>query len=516
LIQARGIGPKKLEMFGDDILSIVSEYTSSDKELVSGDSDEEDSSSAKKSKLPPRPVDIDLASLTQEQRNAADFALSPDRPNVFITGPAGTGKSYLLKYLVQEIKKRQLENHPSLTSDELSKKTFGVVAPTGVAAVNVGGTTLHSYFGIGLGNGSVQSLLKKVRKTKGAAKRIDETDLLIIDECSMLSSFLLETLDSVAREIRGEGEYRDMPFGGMQVICFGDFFQLPPIPDRDSEDRDFRPYCFDSFVWSELGLRDNVIELVEIQRQENKEFINLLNKVRIGKVSSSDISNLNNQCLISKSHPIPTDGIIPTRLYILNRDVDAINESRLAELEGKEVGIEAFNEWRESMPVGTPVAIKKSMINGIAKEMPDLIRLKVGAQVMLTRNKDLEKNLVNGSRGVVLSLQDGVPLVRFDSGVVTSIPRVESVRYNPDGGPGCLVRTQVPLKLAWAMTVHKSQGTTLSRALIDISRAFEYGHCYVALSRVRNLEGLWLERPARLQNIMVSQQVIDFFRFLPS
>jgi len=263
-------------------------------------------------------------------------------------------------------------------------------------------------------------------------------------------------------------------------------------------------------------LWDNVIELVEIQRQENKEFIDLLNKVRIGKVSPRDISQLNDRCLISKSHPIPTDGIIPTRLYVLNKDVDAINEARLAELKEKEMIIEAVNEWKESMPFGTPVAIKKTMADGLSKEMPDEVRLKVGAQVMLTRNKDLEKNLINGSRGVVVRLEEGgVPLVRFDSGLVISIPRVEAIRYNPDGGPGCLVRTQVPLKLAWAVTVHKSQGTTLSRALLDISRAFEYGQCYVALSRVKNLEGLWLEKPARLQNIMVSPQVIDFFESLP-
>ena len=166
------------------------------------------------------------------------------------------------------------------------------------------------------------------------------------------------------------------------------------------------------------------------------------------------------------------------------------------------------------MPVGTAAA-KKQMKDSLSKETPDEVRLKVGAQVMLTRNKDLDKNLANGSRGIIEHFVfDGdfsIPIVRFDNGMVTSIPPVESVRYNPDGGDGCLVRMQVPLKLAWAITIHKSQGSTLTRASLDISSAFEYGQCYVALSRVKSLDGLWLERPARLNNVMVSAQVIDFF-----
>lgn len=159
------------------------------------------------------------------------------------------------------------------------------------------------------------------------------------------------------------------------------------------------------------------------------------------------------------------------------------------------------------------------MVESLSMEMPDEIKLKVGAQVMLTRNKNLEKSLVNGSRGVIENFvqssngwQDPIPVVRFDNGIVTKIDAAETVRYNPDGGEGCLVRMQIPLKLAWAITIHKSQGSTLSRALLDITSAFEYGQCYVALSRVKSLEGLWLERPARLSNILVSPQVVDFIR----
>jgi len=337
----------------------------------------------------------------------------------------------------------------------------------------------------------------------------------------MLSSDLLEKLDAIVREVRQEGKYSDYPFGGMQVIAIGDFFQLPPIYRKDEEDFDtdpeWRPFCFDSPVWAELGLMENKIELKEVLRQDGKSrFVDFLHLVRVGQVTESIIRDFNAKCLLSDSRPLPDDGIVPTRLHVLNRDVDAVNEARLAELEGKEVVCKAYNEWREKMPTGTLASVKKSMKDSIEKEMPAEVKLKVGAQVMLTRNKDLDRNLVNGSRGVVEQFvldRDGdqIPIVRFDNGLVEKITKVEAVRYNPDGDKGCLVRKQIPLKLAWAITVHKSQGTTLSRALLDLSSAFEFGQVYVALSRVRSLDGLWLERPARLHNIMVSPQVLDYY-----
>ena len=526
----KGIGPKKLDMFGQDILSIVAQYTDANGQART-------TSAATASKPLPRPALIDEKSLTTEQRRAADLLLSSDRPNVFVSGRAGTGKSYVLQFVVQELqrqrrRRRPRQSQPSTSSSGIVEEDYdgddddnhdngagimtmtkiGVCAPTGVAAIHVGGSTLHSYFGIGLGTGSLSKLVQKVKGNTEAQKRIDETDALIIDECSMLSSDLLETLDAVVRQVRKEGEFAHQPFGGMQVICFGDFFQLPPV-SRGPE----KPFCFDSPIWSELGLSDNMVELEEVQRQDHGDFVDLLNKVRIGQIANEDIQGLNARCVISESHPLPSDGIIPTRLYSLNKDVDTENESRLAELEGKEVVCLAQNKWRENMPTGTLASVKKKMAESLSKEMPDEVRLKVGAQVMLTRNKDLEKNLVNGSRGVVIRFErakDGesaIPVVRFDCGVVTTIAPVEAVRYNPDGGAGCLVRLQIPLKLPWAITVHKRQGATLTRALLDISSAFEFGQCYVALSRVRSLEGLWLEKPARLHNIKVSPQVLDFY-----
>jgi len=493
LRDVKGIGPQKLNRFGRDILTIVAQYT--DANGVARSTTETTSPPVTRSDR------IDPKTLTLEQQKAAELLLSSDRPNVFVTGSAGTGKSHLLKYIVQELQDRQ----PTVAK-------IGVCAPTGVAAIIVGGNTLHSYFGIGLGRGTLPSLVKKVKANKDTQRRIDETESLIIDECSMLSSDLLEILDAITRQVRKKGIFKDQPFGGIRVICFGDFFQLPPV-SRGTE----KPFAFDSPVWSELGLTENMVKLEVVQRQENTEFVDLLNKVRIGQVNPRDIDELNSRCLISKEHPLPTDGIVPTRLYSLNRDVDGENESRLMALKGKEVVCQATTTWRESMPTGTPTSVKNKMVESLSKVVPDELKLKVGAQVMLTRNKALDQGLVNGSRGVVIRFDRGkdedlaIPVVRFDNGVVTPIPRVETERYNPDGGPGCLVRKQVPLKLAWAISIHKSQGATLTRALLDITTAFEYGQCYVALSRVRSLEGLWLEKPARPHNIKVSPQVLDFY-----
>eukprot|EP00588_Corethron_pennatum_P012596 CAMPEP_0194276560 /NCGR_PEP_ID=MMETSP0169-20130528/9118_2 /TAXON_ID=218684 /ORGANISM="Corethron pennatum, Strain L29A3" /LENGTH=637 /DNA_ID=CAMNT_0039020301 /DNA_START=117 /DNA_END=2030 /DNA_ORIENTATION=- len=490
LLSVKGIGPKKAAAYGSDILSIVAPYAG-----VCSDS------APLAASPPPRgPEPIDREALTPEQGRAADLILGAEGRGAFVTGPAGTGKSYLLRFLVQELRRQ--------------KTGVAVCAPTGVAAINVGGSTLHAHFGIGLGTGSLASVIGRVRRSADAVRRIDQ-DILIVDECSMLSSELLETLDEVARAVRKEGQFRDLPFGGMRVIFFGDFFQLPPI---SREGGAWRPFAFDSPVWDELV--DDIIVLKDVQRQESTEFVDLLNKVRVGRLTSGELANLNTRCVVRESHPLPTDGIVPTRLYCVNKDVDSENELRLTELEGEMVISKATDVWKVAMLTGTLVSVKKKMTESLRKEMPDEVSLKVGAQVMLTRNKDLQRNLVNGSRGVVVSIDrsaDGstcVPLVRFDCGATVRVPPVESTRYDPEGGGGCLVRTQVPLRLAWAATIHKSQGTTLTRALLDVSSAFEYAQTYVALSRVRSLEGLWLVRPVQQRNVKVSPQVLAFFSHL--
>jgi len=510
LLDVKGIGKKKVEMFGEDILSMVNQHVGKGLARLTLLPDE-----SQGKQVVPRPDPIAIESLTTEQRQAADIALDTENPNsVFISGAAGTGKSFVLKFIIQTLQER-------------GTKKIGVCAPTGVAAINVGGSTLHSFFGIGLGNGKLNGLIRKVRKNKEAMKRIEEIEVLLIDEVSMLSSDLMETLDNVVRDVRMDGKRRNEPFGGMQLICVGDFFQLPPITqqrsDRDGDRDEMRPFCFDSHVWSELGLVDNTFELMNVQRQESgSPFEKFLNMVRLGTVGSEILHDFNKKCLISNDHPLPVDGIVPTRLYTHNRDVDAVNEARLGELEGERITCKAIDEWTQKMPTGTKASIKKNMVISVATESPDDVNLKVGAQVMLTRNRDTDRGdrgLVNGSRGVVerfvLDLNgDQIPVVRFDNGRREKIGKVETMRYNPDGGPGCLRRKQIPLKLGWALTVHKSQGSTLTRAILDISSTFEPGQAYVSLSRVKSIDGLWLERPVRRNNIMVSRRVLNYYKGL--
>lgn len=227
-------------------------------------------------------------------------------------------------------------------------------------------------------------------------------------------------------------------------LAVGDFHQLPPIVKREYQTPGLdvdeqRPFCFDSYVWKELELDVNTFQLKQALRQDSgSKFELFLNMVRVGEVTSNIIRDLNQKCLISPEHPLPNDGIVPTRIYTHNRDVDAENQARLDELHGEVVTCSAIDKWKEMMPTGTLASIKKNMKISIAGELPDEVQLKVGAQVMLTRNKDMEsgdRSLVNGSRGVVESFDlDQVPTVRFDNGRIEKITRVEATRYNPDGG----------------------------------------------------------------------------------
>ena len=549
LLEVKGIGKKKLELYGDDILGIVKDIINGSDGVLSSSSnnngDGNDSSGSKTTKEVeiPKPKLITLQSLTAEQRLVAEKALDPINPsNVMISGAAGTGKSHVSKYIIQQLHTVNDDDNDDDDKDEddsevidddndvleimksiPTKRKVAAVAPTGVAAINIGGSTLHSFFGIGLGltsTNTISSVLKKVRGNKEAIRRITETDVLLIDEVSMLSSDLLELLDVVARTIR-KVDYK--PMGGMQVICVGDFFQLPPIVQQDrmmnyGDDAvdNYRPFCFDSPIWEELGLHENTIELSQVQRQQSgsKFEVFLNDMVRVGNVPWQVLRDFNRKCLISDEHPLPDDGIVPTRIYTHNRDVDSENEARLAELDGELISFKAIDKWREEMPKETLASIKKGMKISVAAELPDDVELKIGAQVMLTRNKDLDRSLVNGSRGVVQDFHsfDKLPVVRFDNGRVERISRVEAVRYNPDGGPGVLIRMQLPLKLAWATTVHKSQGSTLTRAILDISNTFEAGQAYVSLSRVKDIQGLYLERPVTLDNIQVSRRVLEYYQ----
>ena len=384
---------------------------------------------------------IGKGDLNDEQRQTASRAL--DGRNVFITGSAGTGKSYLLKYIIQELQMKH------------GDKAVAVTASTGIAAVNLAGQTVHSFAGIGLGKGDPLRVRAKVLKDAKSVQRWTDTEVLVIDEISMIDRGLFELLDSVARSVKGN----QRPFGGIQVVLVGDFLQLPPVQGRDERQSqsEGRQFCFESPLWDEAGLsveKDGVMSLRQIVRQQDAEFASLLNEARLGKPSAR-LLQLLDECHVDVK-PRPTDGIVPTKLYCVNKDVDQENSEQLASLEGEVVLVSAFDVWKTE-PVGG-IATKKVLLDLAEKTIPAEIALKVGAQVMLTRNRPQHSktSVMNGSRGIVVGFVESssgvgvVPRVKFDNGENILVSPVE-FKLNGPGGDGCLIRMQVPLKLAWCV-----------------------------------------------------------------
>ena len=432
---------------------------------------------------PPPPKRSDL---NAEQLRAADMVVV-DGSNVFISGSAGTGKSFLTKYCIHELKKKHGDD------------AVAVTAPTGIAAQHVGGVTIHSWSGIGLGKGHPGALAAKVAKQGPATARWTAAKVLVIDEVSMLDSELFEALDGIARAVRNV----DAPFGGIQLVAVGDFFQLPPVGLGGPYNKGF---AFEARAWERAGLsplRPGCVVLETCVRQQNdRAFVGLLNEIREGDMSAATRRRLDD-CHVSRKPP-PTDAIVPTKLYCTNRNVDEENARRLGALPGAHVDVAAHDVWKGPAPNAD--ARKQCNDKADKSNAPPTLRLKVGAQVILLKNMP-DLGLVNGSRGVVKSFaptdvvikelrlsQFPCPVVEFANGVVHRVAPV-SGWYPANSSNAALVRTQLPLRLAWALTVHKSQGMTLERLQVELAGAFEFGQSYVALSRATSLEGLWLNGP---------------------
>ena len=446
---------------------------------------------------------ISKEDLNEEQLTAAERAMNGK--SVFITGSAGTGKSYLLRYIIQQLQ------------HEFGKKV-AVTASTGIAAVNLGGQTLHSWAGIGMGKGDPERISKQVLRDAKATQRWRETQVLVIDEISMIDRALFELLDFVARAARNNQQ----PFGGLQLVLVGDFLQLPPVMDREARESGnaLSQLCFESPLWEAAQLtreQQGIMFLVQVVRQSDQEFAQLLNEARLGKPSDRLMSLLA-QCLVSVK-PRPIDGIVPTKLYCINKDVDSENLEQLEKLDGAVTTFSAHDLWKTN-PSGGSVS-KKSILVMVDKVVPKTVELKLGAQVMLTRNRP-GSSFMNGSRGVVVGFVEAtsgvvfaggsLPKVRFDNGQEIVITPVEYT-VQGSGGDGELIRLQVPLKLAWAVTVHKSQGSTLSRAELMLSNTFDFGQAYVALSRVTSLDGLWLTKAVHKSLFRANPKVVSFFGY---
>ena len=355
--------------------------------------------------------------------------------NIFITGGAGVGKSYLVGEIVKS-----------------TKKNIGVCAMTGCAALLINGATLHSYLGIGLATDPARVLANKVRKFVTIFKRILDLDILLIDEVSMLNDQLFEKVYEFLQIVRKNTN----PFGGVQMIFVGDPFQLAPVDGN---------YCFTSMLWRDI----KVHKLTQNMRQAgDQEFKNLLDRVRWGECSSEDLDTLKKL----KTTTFP-DGIIPTKLYSKNINVDSINQTELIKLSSD----------RDSAEYPTVYLNDSSKKWATSTKIPEKGVFKIGAQVMCTRNIPL-LGLVNGSRGVVTSMETAAVTLRLLNGETV---RLTYVTVTPFDNPYISVQF-LPLKLAWAITIHSSQGMTIDALEIDLGKdIFACGQAYTGLSRAKSL-----------------------------
>jgi len=401
-----------------------------------------------------------LEALTKEQRDVCDAVLTGK--SIFFTGGAGTGKSFLLKKLVEI----------------LPPADVVTTASTAMAASQIGGTTIHRWAGIGLGEGDVLALAHKLKKRRDALQRWRQCRVLIIDEISMVSGQLFEVLEVLARAIRGN----DDPFGGIQLVACGDFLQLPPVVKaEDQQDGVGRSptFCFEVKAWKRTVCE--AFELTEIFRQKgDATFCELLNEVRFASISDQYFDLLKRRLVAGASPFDPTTEI--TRLMPLRSEVDSMNERALASLPGELVCFEAIDDGNQ-MDLDSFSGARRS------------IDLRAGALVVLTRTIDAHRKLVNGSQGRILRFEGGgsmrFPVVSFKDAQAEIL--VSPVSFEAKCGNRFLgARSQVPLELGWAMSIHKSQGLTLGNVEVNIRTVFEHSQAYVALSRARSLNGLVL------------------------
>ncbi|PJM75570.1 DEAD/DEAH box helicase [Bifidobacterium simiarum] len=396
--------------------------------------------------------------------------------SVFLTGAPGAGKTYVLNEFVHAVRKRGA--------------SVAVTASTGIASTHINGQTIHSWSGIGVSTVLTEPVLKRIRTRR--RRQITAADVLVIDEVSMMHAWLFDMVDQVCRAVRHD----DRPFGGLQVVLSGDFFQLPPVsvsgrnndviaPNEDflrsREEyarRGLNPEGFvtESLVWNQLN--PVICYLTEQHRQDDGRLLGVLTDIRDGEVSGDDRT-----VLAERLGVMPGPDEVATNLFPTNRQADSLNDMRLRGIDD-----EAHDYYAES--AGSAQLVERLKRNMLA---PEHLVLKTGAVVMALRN-DQDHQYVNGSigtvRGFVREAKGGWPVVEFENGnIVTMKPAAWEMM---DGETVLASVNQVPLRCAWGITIHKSQGMTLDRAVMDLRRTFAPGMGYVALSRVEGLDGLYL------------------------
>lgn len=412
---------------------------------------------------------------TEDQQFIFDGYL--ERNNIFITGPGGCGKSHIIKGIVQHAK--------------MNNKKIKVCAMTGCAAVllNCGAKTLHSWAGIGLGKGDHNEIITNILMNGYKKRNWLSTEILIVDEVSMMSKHLFELLDSIGKRVRR----CDKPFGGIQVIFSGDFYQLPPVGDRNEPDT--TRFCFESERWNDTF--EYQILLDKVFRQTNTDYIDVLHQVREGSLFKNGLNLLKTRVINDEKHSDENENIRPVILHPTKKHVNEINTREMDTLKTESITykykVEEIIENSEKNEYCKPKPTKKQleqevkyMVNNSLFEAD--LELKVGCQVMCIANIDMDANICNGTTGVITEFRNGIPFVKLNNGEnYLFTPHV----WNSENYSICI--KQIPLILAWAITIHKSQGASLDKARMNLgSTVFTYGQSYVALSRVKSLEGLYL------------------------
>lgn len=454
----------------------------------------------------------EIPKLDESQKHAHHMAMSGE--NVLITGAAGTGKSFIIKRIIDDIHSRD------------PMKNVALVATTGKAALSIGGVTIHSFFGIGLGTDSADNIIKKMGKISVRnykAKPYLTTNVLIIDECSMLNVYILELIDCIARRIRRS----DKPMGGIQVVFVGDFSQLAPVyTGAYREKYKDKEFIFQSELWDRMDVK--VVNLSISHRQDgDSAFIEFLHRVRFAKLNASDRT-----VLIGCTKRKWESGSPGVYLAAKNDVADRINQARVDKLETESKTFKSRDTWSTEVTDAAKKVFDKRF------KAPSEMTLKIGAFVMLTQNISVADGLVNGSTGFVRGFTvDGVQ-VEFtmnddetSTGIIHTVGRIteklkESMRVDQDDEskingdkPSSRfkvvsrakgTRDQIPLRLAWAISIHRSQGMTMNRIIIDTKGFSMPGMCYVALSRARSLDGVRIVNMS-YSDIKADPSAINFY-----
>lgn len=424
-----------------------------------------------------------MSSLSETQNEIYEYYKNGH--NVFITGPGGCGKSHLLKYILKHA--------------VASGRNISVCAMTGCAAVllGCGSKTIHSWAGIGIAKGDDNVIITRILSNKFKSKNWKHTDILIIDEVSMMSKRMFELLDQIGKRVRNNTK----PFGGIQLIFSGDFYQLPPV-NKIVENKDDSEFCFQSHLWGETF--DYQVLLDEVFRQNDQQYIDLLHQIREGTLYKDDVMLLRTRLIKNLNIDDPTDikhnGVKPVKLLPIKSAVHSINKREMTKLKNDEKKFGYTKQYEPPSDLVLKTSYKQPTSKQLEFDESYIVNnslfdtelfLKIGAQVMCISNLEIESGICNGSTGIIIEFKGEKqnPVVKFSNGVIREITRHS---WNSETIPGFKIE-QYPLILAWAVTIHKSQGATLESAEIDIgNNIFAPGQTYVALSRVKSLDGLYL------------------------